>query len=120
MSSKCERKRRALVAEDDGCLRLLIEELLTRAGFGVTAVENGEKALEKLDKEDFDVLITDVQMPRMSGWELLNSLDVAKTPSKVIVMSGNPYLLQTSSGEKPVVMLHKPFNNNEFLDVVCN
>lgn len=120
MSLKCGKKRRALVAEDDGCLRLLIEELLTRAGFGVTSVENGEKALEKLDKEDFDVLITDVQMPRMGGWELLKSLDVNRTPSKVIVMSGNPFLLETGCREKPVVMLHKPFNNSEFLDMVCN
>ncbi len=120
MSLECERKRRALVAEDDGCLRLLIEELLTRAGFGVTSVENGEMALKKLDEENFDVLITDVQMPRMNGWELLRSLDVSKTPSKVIVMSGNPYLLESECREKPVEMLHKPFNNSEFLDMVCN
>ncbi len=120
MSSNCGKKRRALVAEDDGCLRLLIEELLTRAGFGVTSVEDGKRALEELDKESFDILITDVQMPRMSGWELLKSLDVSKTPSKVIVMSGNPFLLQGGCMEKPVVMLHKPFNNSEFLDMVCN
>ena len=120
MSNGLRRKRRALVAEDDGCLRLLLEELLTRAGFGVTSVEDGQRALEELGKENFDVLITDVQMPRMGGWELLQSLDVNKRPAKVIVMSGNPFLLRNNREVRPVVTLNKPFNNTEFLTMVSN
>ncbi len=120
MSERNDQKRRALVAEDDGCLRMLLEELLTRAGFGVTLVEDGKQALEKLGQEEFDVLITDVQMPRMGGWELLQSLDVGKTPSKVIVMSGNPYLLHRTGKKRPVSLLHKPFTNTDLLEMVNN
>lgn len=60
-----------LVADDDRLLRNFIVETLKRQGKEVTAVENGQEAIFRLEEETFDLIISDVQMPIQSGLEVL-------------------------------------------------
>lgn len=59
--------RRVLLAEDNEVNQLLITSLLEKRGHEVVVAENGEVALEKLEKEPFDVILMDVQMPKLDG-----------------------------------------------------
>jgi two-component system chemotaxis sensor kinase CheA len=59
-----------LVAEDSITARALLQGILESAGFRVTTAADGEEALEALHKNDFDLLITDVEMPRLDGFDL--------------------------------------------------
>ena len=60
---------RILVAEDNEFNQTVIEELLVRCGASVTLCENGREVLEALDRAAFDVVLMDVQMPEMDGFE---------------------------------------------------
>ena len=63
-----------LIAEDDGELRQLFSHVLIRNGYSVTGVSNGLEALAALDSGDYDLIISDIMMPEMDGYELVSSL----------------------------------------------
>jgi len=63
-------KAKILVCEDNGALSAVICFNLVRAGFQVTAVTNGRLALEALQKNTFDLVLSDQQMPMMTGIQL--------------------------------------------------
>ena len=63
-----------LIAEDDKELRLLFQRVLTRIGYAVSGACDGKEALEMLDKDYYDLIISDVKMPNMDGYELVSSL----------------------------------------------
>jgi DNA-binding response OmpR family regulator len=63
-----------LVADDSPAVRHLIADALTRQGFAVTTADDGQAALERLRSDAFDMLVTDYDMPRMNGFELVHAL----------------------------------------------
>ncbi|MBQ9797852.1 MAG: response regulator transcription factor [Clostridia bacterium] len=65
---------RILIAEDDKNARRLMAAVLTRYGYEPICAENGEEALEILDHKHVDLIILDVMMPRMDGYEFTNTL----------------------------------------------
>jgi DNA-binding response OmpR family regulator len=60
-----------LVVDDERVIREILAEFLTLEGFSVHTVEDGEKALAELRLRPYDLLITDLKMPRVSGLQLL-------------------------------------------------
>ena len=65
---------RILVAEDDRGTRRLMEDVLFDAGYEPVTVSNGQEALDVLEQKHIDLLLLDVMMPRMDGFELLRQL----------------------------------------------
>jgi two-component system, chemotaxis family, sensor kinase CheA len=65
------RKLRALLAEDTSFFRQLVKNYLESGGFEVMAAENGEQALEVFNEQDFDIIVSDLEMPVMNGWEFI-------------------------------------------------
>ena len=63
-----------LIAEDDSELRQLFSHVLIKNGYSVTGVCNGKEALDALDKGYYDMIISDIMMPEMDGYELVSSL----------------------------------------------
>lgn len=63
-----------LIAEDDVELRELFTHVLLKNGYSVTGVSNGKEALEAMDNTYFDLIISDIMMPVMDGYELVRSL----------------------------------------------
>lgn len=78
-------KKRILVVDDEAPVCALLVERLTAAGFHCRACASGEEALEALQSETFDVVISDLNMPGISGLELLGSVH-AKYPGAAFVM----------------------------------
>ncbi len=66
-----------LIAEDDSELRQLFSHVLIKNGYSVTGVCNGKEALDALDKGYYDLIISDIMMPEMDGYELVSSLRAA-------------------------------------------
>ncbi len=79
-----------LIAEDDLSIRLLMENALDRVGYRTIGVSNGVAALEKVDKESIDLLLTDIGMPEMGGIRLAYEIRAVLPDLKIIFMSGHP------------------------------
>ncbi len=75
-----------LIAEDDRELCQLFSHVLIKSGYAVKSVGDGEEALSAMENDYFDLLITDVMMPKMDGFELLSTLRERenKTPALII------------------------------------
>ena len=106
-----------LIAEDDNELRLMFQRFLTRSGFSVTAVMNGKEALNVLSKDFFDLIVSDIMMPEMDGYELVRSLrDSGDNTPVLMITAKNAYedmRLGFLSGTDDYMV--KPVNVNEML-----
>lgn len=76
-----------LLADDDETIRRGIEVFLTNLHHSVLSATNGKEALSVSERENFDLIISDVQMPELSGIELLNALRKNENPVPVIIIT---------------------------------
>jgi CheY-like chemotaxis protein len=83
---------RVLLVDDQPKLLRLFERSLTKAGHEVVTAENGRAAIELVQAQDFDVVISDVRMPDMGGVELLRELHERDPDLPVLLVSGSPDL----------------------------
>lgn len=79
--------RNILIAEDEKPLASALELKLTHEGFIVTVVHNGQECLDKLKSADFDVLLLDLMMPVVDGFQVLEQLKNHEPKPKVFVLS---------------------------------
>jgi two-component system chemotaxis response regulator CheY len=114
-----QRKLRILIVEDHTPTRMAMSRLVRQAGADVTTARDGEEGLGYLLTQRFDVLLTDLRMPKMDGFELLNhcqQLPESHRPKRVIAISGE-YESSVLHGQ-PVQFLPKPFNLESLLDML--
>ena len=109
-----QQTRRVLVAEDDHLLAATVDDLLTEHGFCVVLAGDGQAALESAAKKRFDVVLTDLKMPRLDGETLIRRLRDDRPELPIVVMTGHapsdwPTSLQ-HAGEGPLVLLNKPIS----------
>lgn len=76
-----------LIAEDDINLSTVLADYLQSKGYVSETVNNGQEAWEMLSKKHFDILLTDINMPKMNGWQLLKNLRNSNNSIPVIVIS---------------------------------
>ena len=110
---------RILVAEDESLAAMAIEEMLRDAGFDVLLAADGQQALEIAALNDFDLLLTDLRMPRLSGNELVRRLREGRPGLPVVVMTGYAPpggVGALQSGYGPMVLLAKPLDPDELLE----
>ncbi|MBI5427130.1 MAG: sigma-54-dependent Fis family transcriptional regulator [Nitrospinae bacterium] len=79
--------RRILIVDDESEMRIALNTALKRGGYQLDSAENGQEALRKLEGAAFDLVITDVRMPRMTGLELLRAVKEISPRTGVIVMT---------------------------------
>jgi EAL domain-containing protein (putative c-di-GMP-specific phosphodiesterase class I) len=109
-----------LVVDDDQALCGALQRVLGRAGFDVTAVNDGAAALREVERRPFDVILSDISMGEMSGVELLRKVRVHDLDVPVILMTGEPTLETALEAISLGVMeyLPKPTPNAEVRRVV--
>lgn len=81
-----------LLVEDDEAVRQVYSRLLKRDNFSIFLAKNGLEALEVFEREDIDLVLSDIGMPDMNGVELLKALRLRDLDVPVILMTGNPQL----------------------------
>jgi two-component system cell cycle response regulator CpdR len=102
---------RILLAEDDDSMREYLARALERTGYGVTAVESGIVALAHLQKERFDLLLTDIVMPELDGIELAQRAATMHPNMRVMFITGFAAVtLQNGSMPPEAKVLSKPFH----------
>ena len=77
---------RILVVDDEADTVSLIELTLTQVGYDVESVMGGEEALKRLESDRFDVVLLDIMMPEVSGFEVLTRLRAAPKPAPPVII----------------------------------
>jgi DNA-binding response OmpR family regulator len=108
------------VVEDDSDIRQLNSEVLTQCGYHVVAAGDGAAAWNTLQLHDYDLLITDNEMPRVTGVDLLKKLHAAHLAVPVIMATETPPMDEFSRYPwlLPAAMLTKPYTVDELLVTV--
>lgn len=118
VEEKCKEKKKILVVDDYLPTRRLIVDALNQSSqYEVNEAENGEEALQLFKKNSYDLVISDIMMPGMSGIDLLNRIRQKNLSTAVIMITGNPTVDLTVSAIKrgAVDFLTKPFDIDDLL-----
>jgi CheY-like chemotaxis protein len=117
-AATAKRQFRILVAEDDPQIRELNVGSLALAGFEVDCVQNGAAGWHALHLKRYDLLVTDNQMPKLSGVELIGKMRKAGINLAVILASGSlpSKLWAESEGLNIAARLPKPFTCDELVE----
>lgn len=109
-----------LVVDDDPNIQELLKDIVLQHGHKVTVVDNGEDALEALDKQRFDLVFLDLVLPHLSGVEVLRAIKERNKKTIVAVITGfgdDPQALEAMS-MGPMFFIRKPFDISEVTAVV--
>jgi len=109
-----------LIVDDDPEIRQIMEDVVLEQGYKVVAVESGERALEELDKQRFDLVFLDLVLPHLSGVDVLRAIKERNKRTIVAVITGygdDPAALEAMS-LGPMFFIRKPFEMSEINTVL--
>jgi CheY-like chemotaxis protein len=112
-------KKKILVVDDEAVVRKVLRVCLEKTGYEVREAENGIKAMEVLRLNQIDLIICDVMMPRMGGWQVLKEVKGKKETERI------PVILLTAKNQdedmlkgyelKADYYMTKPFTQNQIM-----
>lgn len=112
--------KKILIAEDNPAVREFITRALTGAGHEVTATVDGQQALDQLNRNNFDALVTDIVMPNVDGIALALKASSLYPDLRIVMISG--YAQERMRAHNIEALAHriiaKPFSMNEICDAV--
>jgi CheY-like chemotaxis protein len=118
---KPEGKGRVLVVDDEPAIRALVAKIVERAGFSVDIAADGQEAVDKIAQADYAVIVLDLMMPAMSGYEFVDFLQKrgGKRPSVIVITAAAEASL-TRQLDPSIVhsIVRKPFDINVLADLV--
>jgi len=126
MSSKTKHARgRApqrviLLVDDDASVRELIGRVLVDEGYSVWLAANGDEALNTVASKPIDLVLLDLNMPGLGGWDIYEKLTTENPLLAVIIITAKPNQLFTSLGAGVGALLEKPFDFPVLLQTVKN
>src|SRR5215468_6854728 len=111
--------RRVLVVDDDPDILDALSEILEAEGYDVQRARNGREALQRLEQGLPDLVLLDLMMPVMDGWEFARSLDPGARPP-IIVLSADRNVSAKAKEIGALGWLAKPFELSDLLAAVRN
>jgi CheY-like chemotaxis protein len=109
---------RLLLVEDEGAVRAALAHLLERRRFEVTPVATATEALQTIERASFDLVLTDLVMPGMSGLALIERLEATRPETRIVAMSGYSRIDDDSTIPSTVTLLRKPFTNAQMFSAL--
>ena len=116
--------KRVLIAEDSSVIQNLARKILEFQNYDITSVKNGEQVMQILDKEDFHILLLDINMPVMDGMECVRQVralpNKAKAEDPIVAITGNAknYTEEEFKTAGFSDVLVKPLNFDRLVEVV--
>ena len=101
-----------LIVDDDDGIRSLLSAVCKRVGYECDNAEDGTVALEKIRTEKFDVVLLDLMMPKLNGYQVIDALREMEERPQVIVVTAQGAKTTTGieDGEVVRAVIHKPFD----------
>jgi CheY-like chemotaxis protein len=114
------KQRSILIIEDEEGIRALLVQVLSLAGYHTTAVDNGSEGVSRFRQDGYDLVVTDVRMPGMPGWDVAKAIKQCTPMTPVVAITGwevETFAAQLNdAGVDRVVK--KPFNVEDVLSAV--
>ena len=113
---------RILVVDNEKSMREMLTIALEKEGYEVETARNGEVAVEMVEKDTFDVVITDINMPRSNGIDVLDAVNRVRPETPVIMMTGyaSPETAVETMKKGAYDYITKPFNMEDFKLIIRN
>lgn len=112
--------KRILVVDDDKAIRDIVSDVLSCMGFTVAVARSGNEGLDLFLKEPFDLVLTDLQMPGMDGWDLAFHVKSRAPNTPVVLITGQQKdeVTESDKGGRVDFVMFKPFRLKEMQKTV--
>ncbi len=113
-------KKRILIIEDDEEMRSLLKDFFEEDGFEIDSVSNGSEAFRKVARESFDLIITDIRMPGLTGLDILPGIRKLQPEVSIIVITafGSQEVHRKALDRGATAYLEKPILFNKLRTLV--
>ena len=112
-------RHRALIVEDDPAIRKLVEKLLVRRGIDIDTAHDGRQAIDKISRGGYSVLILDLMIPEVNGFEVIDFVKKNGIRLPIAVVSAVSHQALTKLDLDVVkLVISKPFDVDEFTKAV--
>ena len=108
--SRLSQDSRILLVDDNHVVRDMLVDLVGSLGYRADAAGSGAEALALFDRGQYDVVLTDLVMPGMSGWEVLAALRQRDPQLPIIILTGTPAIGDPRAAQPGVAVLRKPID----------
>jgi CheY-like chemotaxis protein len=108
--SRLSQDSRILLVDDNHVVRDMLVDLVGSLGYRADAAASGVEALALFDRGQYDVVLTDLMMPGMSGWEVLAALRQRDPQLPIIILTGTPAIGDPRAAQPDVAVLRKPID----------
>lgn len=114
------RKAELLIIDDEQSIAEALALILDDAGYQTVSARTGREGIEEAARRKFDVTITDLRLPDMSGLDVLNAIRRVDGNNRVIVMTahGTPEMVSELKARGAVEVLKKPFLPSEIIALI--
>ena len=99
---------KVLLVDDNAVVRDMLVDLVTSFGCCPQPAASGSEALTLFDRETYDIVLTDLLMPGMSGWEVLEAVHERNPNMPVVIITGSPVVDDPRAAKRNVAVLKKP------------
>jgi len=97
-----------ILVDDNAVVRDMLVDLVASLGYSADAAESGEEALAMFDRGQYDFVLTDLLMPGMTGWDVLEAVRQRDPQMPVIIITGSPVVGDVRAAQPGVAVLKKP------------
>ncbi|BAY15008.1 two-component response regulator [Anabaenopsis circularis NIES-21] len=118
MKDLTSEKPRVLIADDDECIQIIFSFLLEQEGWEVKQARDGQEALDSVLKWQPNLLLMDYEMPKLTGAEVYQKLQLYGIKITVILISSYIDLEQLAASLGIIYYLHKPFDIPDFFKII--
>lgn len=99
---------RILLVDDNAVVRDMLVDLVGSVGYSADAAPSGEEAVLMFDRGQYEVVLTDLLMPGMTGWDVLEAVRQRDPQIPVIIITGSPVVGDRRAAQPGVAVLKKP------------
>jgi len=99
---------KVLLVDDNAIVRDMLVDLVTSFGCAPEPASSGREALELFDRGHYDIVLTDLLMPGMSGWEVLEAVHERNPNMPVVIITGSPVVDDPRAAKRNVAVVKKP------------
>lgn len=116
--------KKVLIAEDSSVIQNLTKKILMMQNYSIHSAKNGEQVLKALESESFDIILMDINMPKMDGMECTRAIrdldDKEKSTIPIIAITGNAknYSIEDFKEAGINEYLQKPLNFDQLVETV--